>query len=224
MLLLENGKSGGAHNAEIQPPRVVWRGDGGVRLVACMNFCLRDNLQATTLARDLASGSPPPCLLPSPLAPGHAKRETQNTGILIFRRPITNDTAPSGKFGRRPIAKLCLETNPSLRLRYDFHDAPRRLRHHIAHTCTDNHPLIPREIYDNAVQQTHLRTSHRTLESWTWRLKILDFLELRLTSGQRRRAPYNTRSQKVRIIKTPGGELRYLHIKKKGTAPKCGVS
>lgn len=42
--------------------------------------------------------------------------------------------------------------------------------------------------------------------------------------GQRRRAPYNTRSQKVRVIKTPGGELRYLHIKKKGTAPKCGVS
>ncbi|EAW11482.1 60S ribosomal eL34 domain-containing protein [Aspergillus clavatus NRRL 1] len=33
---------------------------------------------------------------------------------------------------------------------------------------------------------------------------------------------YNTRSNKVRIIKTPGGELRYLHIKKKGTAPKCG--
>lgn len=43
-------------------------------------------------------------------------------------------------------------------------------------------------------------------------------------SRQRRRAPYNTRSQKVRVIKTPGGELRYLHIKKKGTAPKCGVS
>ncbi|RHZ74909.1 60S ribosomal protein L34A [Aspergillus turcosus] len=38
----------------------------------------------------------------------------------------------------------------------------------------------------------------------------------------RRRNPYNTRSNKVRIIKTPGGELRYLHIKKKGTAPKCG--
>lgn len=33
---------------------------------------------------------------------------------------------------------------------------------------------------------------------------------------------YNTRSNKVRIIKTPGGELRYLHLKKKGTAPKCG--
>lgn len=41
--------------------------------------------------------------------------------------------------------------------------------------------------------------------------------------GQRRRAPYNTSSQNVRVIKTPGGQLRYLHIKKKGTAPKCGV-
>lgn len=39
---------------------------------------------------------------------------------------------------------------------------------------------------------------------------------------QRRRVSYNTKSNKVRIIKTPGGELRYLHIKKKGTAPKCG--
>ncbi|KAK5080644.1 60S ribosomal protein L34B [Exophiala xenobiotica] len=38
----------------------------------------------------------------------------------------------------------------------------------------------------------------------------------------RRRNPYNTRSNKVRIIKTPGGELRYLHTKKRGTAPKCG--
>nr|POE99486.1 60s ribosomal protein l34-b [Quercus suber] len=38
----------------------------------------------------------------------------------------------------------------------------------------------------------------------------------------RRRQPYNTVSNKTRIIKTPGGELRYLHIKKKGTAPKCG--
>jgi large subunit ribosomal protein L34e len=34
--------------------------------------------------------------------------------------------------------------------------------------------------------------------------------------------PYNTKSNKVRIVKTPGGELRYLHIKKRGTAPKCG--
>lgn len=33
---------------------------------------------------------------------------------------------------------------------------------------------------------------------------------------------YNTTSNKVRVIKTPGGELRYLHIKKAGTAPKCG--
>ncbi|KAI5286786.1 60S ribosomal protein L34, partial [Ascosphaera aggregata] len=38
----------------------------------------------------------------------------------------------------------------------------------------------------------------------------------------RRRNPYNTRSNGVRIIKTPGGNLRYLHIQKKGTAPKCG--
>ncbi|KAL4780756.1 ribosomal protein L34e-domain-containing protein [Aspergillus varians] len=33
---------------------------------------------------------------------------------------------------------------------------------------------------------------------------------------------YNTRSNRVRIVKTPGGVLRYQHIKKQGTAPKCG--
>ncbi|KAI5844863.1 ribosomal protein L34Ae [Tricharina praecox] len=38
----------------------------------------------------------------------------------------------------------------------------------------------------------------------------------------RRRNPYNTRSNKVRVVKTPGGKLRYLHIKKKGSPVKCG--
>ncbi|CRK19665.1 hypothetical protein BN1723_017798, partial [Verticillium longisporum] len=38
----------------------------------------------------------------------------------------------------------------------------------------------------------------------------------------RRRNPYNTRSNRTRIIKTPGGAHRVLHVKKRGTAPKCG--
>ncbi|KAK7513986.1 60S ribosomal protein eL34 [Phyllosticta citriasiana] len=38
----------------------------------------------------------------------------------------------------------------------------------------------------------------------------------------RRRNPYNTRSNKVRVIKTPGGALRYLHLKKRAAPPKCG--
>lgn len=38
----------------------------------------------------------------------------------------------------------------------------------------------------------------------------------------RRRNPYNTRSNRVKVIKTPGGQLRYLHVKKNGTRPKCG--
>ncbi len=33
---------------------------------------------------------------------------------------------------------------------------------------------------------------------------------------------YNTRSNKVRIVKTPGGKLQYQHTKKKGSPPKCG--
>ncbi|KAH6603558.1 hypothetical protein Trco_008333 [Trichoderma cornu-damae] len=33
---------------------------------------------------------------------------------------------------------------------------------------------------------------------------------------------YNTRSNRTRVIKTPGGDLRVLHIKKRGTVPKCG--
>lgn len=33
---------------------------------------------------------------------------------------------------------------------------------------------------------------------------------------------YNTRSNRTRVIKTPGGDIRLLHIKKRGTVPKCG--
>ncbi|EGU88622.1 50S ribosomal protein L34e [Fusarium oxysporum f. sp. raphani 54005] len=38
----------------------------------------------------------------------------------------------------------------------------------------------------------------------------------------RRRNGWNTRSNTTRTIRTPGGELRVLHIKKRGTVPKCG--
>ncbi|ODQ63065.1 ribosomal protein L34 [Nadsonia fulvescens var. elongata DSM 6958] len=37
----------------------------------------------------------------------------------------------------------------------------------------------------------------------------------------RRRNPYNTRSNKVKVIKTPGGNLRYLHVKKNASRVKC---
>ena len=33
---------------------------------------------------------------------------------------------------------------------------------------------------------------------------------------------YNTRSNKVRVVKTPGGKLQYQHLKKRGSPPKCG--
>ncbi|RGP80213.1 60s ribosomal l34 [Fusarium longipes] len=33
---------------------------------------------------------------------------------------------------------------------------------------------------------------------------------------------YNTSSNRTRVIKTPGGDIRLLHIKKRGTVPKCG--
>lgn len=38
----------------------------------------------------------------------------------------------------------------------------------------------------------------------------------------RRRLSYNTKSNKTRVIKTPGGSLRVLHINKKAGVPKCG--
>ncbi|SPO25482.1 probable RPL34B - ribosomal protein L34.e [Ustilago trichophora] len=38
----------------------------------------------------------------------------------------------------------------------------------------------------------------------------------------RKRNPYNTKSARRQIIKTPGGHLRYLHVQKRGTVPKCG--
>ncbi|KAM0752963.1 60s ribosomal protein l34-b [Meredithblackwellia eburnea MCA 4105] len=38
----------------------------------------------------------------------------------------------------------------------------------------------------------------------------------------RTRKSYNTVSNRRRIVKTPGGKLRYLVVKKPATAPKCG--
>ncbi|KAI9724293.1 MAG: 60S ribosomal protein L34 [Chrysothrix sp. TS-e1954] len=38
----------------------------------------------------------------------------------------------------------------------------------------------------------------------------------------RRNNPYNTKSNRVRVSRTPGNKLVYLHEKKRGTAPKCG--
>merc|ERR1712178_494133 len=38
----------------------------------------------------------------------------------------------------------------------------------------------------------------------------------------RRRLSYNTKSNRRRISKTPGGKLVYLYIKKAGATPKCG--
>ncbi|KAJ1945409.1 60S ribosomal protein L34B [Linderina macrospora] len=38
----------------------------------------------------------------------------------------------------------------------------------------------------------------------------------------RRRLSYNTRSNRVRMSKTPGGNLRLLHVKKPAKGPRCG--
>ncbi|KAK7680079.1 60S ribosomal protein L34B [Cerrena zonata] len=38
----------------------------------------------------------------------------------------------------------------------------------------------------------------------------------------RRRNPYNTRSNKIKVVKTPGGKLVAQHLKKQATRPKCG--
>jgi large subunit ribosomal protein L34e len=40
----------------------------------------------------------------------------------------------------------------------------------------------------------------------------------------RRRLSYNTRSNKVKIIKTPGGKLQYQYTQKQANGPKCGDS
>ena len=38
----------------------------------------------------------------------------------------------------------------------------------------------------------------------------------------RKRQPYNTTSNRRRVVKTPGGKLVYHHLKKLASAPKCG--
>nr|ABG21822.1 60S ribosomal protein L34-like protein [Schistosoma mansoni] len=38
----------------------------------------------------------------------------------------------------------------------------------------------------------------------------------------RRRLSYNTNSNKRKKVKTPGGKVVYIYVKKRGTFPKCG--
>jgi len=38
----------------------------------------------------------------------------------------------------------------------------------------------------------------------------------------RRRLSYNTKSNRVKVVKTPGGKLTFQYVKKRGTVPKCG--
>eukprot|EP00158_Paraphelidium_tribonemae_P000440 Partr_v1_DN22310_c0_g2_i1_m9406 putative Ribosomal protein len=38
----------------------------------------------------------------------------------------------------------------------------------------------------------------------------------------RRRLSYNTKSNRVRVVKTPGGKLAYQYTKKRGNSPSCG--
>ncbi|EGV64016.1 60S ribosomal protein L34B [Yamadazyma tenuis] len=38
----------------------------------------------------------------------------------------------------------------------------------------------------------------------------------------RRRNPYNTKSNKIKVVKTPGGKLVAHHLKKLTARPKCG--
>ncbi|ORX41201.1 ribosomal protein L34Ae [Kockovaella imperatae] len=38
----------------------------------------------------------------------------------------------------------------------------------------------------------------------------------------RKRQPYNTTSNRRRVVKTPGGKLVVHHIKKRAANPKCG--
>eukprot|EP00178_Gracilaria_changii_P000282 TRINITY_DN10338_c0_g1_i2.p1 TRINITY_DN10338_c0_g1~~TRINITY_DN10338_c0_g1_i2.p1 ORF type:complete len:113 (-),score=17.59 TRINITY_DN10338_c0_g1_i2:56-394(-) len=37
-----------------------------------------------------------------------------------------------------------------------------------------------------------------------------------------RRHAYNTKSNQVKIIKTPGGKLTFQYLKKAGSTPRCG--
>ena len=54
----------------------------------------------------------------------------------------------------------------------------------------------------------------------TFRVIVASAMAQRVTL--RKRNPYNTTSNRRRVVKTPGGKLVYHHIKKLATAPKCG--
>ena len=58
------------------------------------------------------------------------------------------------------------------------------------------------------------------------RKNSIHFFNYSLTMAQRvtyrRQTPYNTRSNKIKVVKTPGGKLVAQHVKKQASKVKCG--
>merc|ERR1711862_1065628 len=66
---------------------------------------------------------------------------------------------------------------------------------------------------------TIVDTSKLFIRFWPSKFSA-DVIMQRLTF--RRRLSYNTKSNRRKIVKTPGGKLVYHYTKKLGTIPKCG--
>lgn len=79
-----------------------------------------------------------------------------------------------------------------------------------------------------------LSSTHDSLLSLLFPLELtppLSLLSLHILSNSlkmaqrvtyRRRLSYNTKSNKIRVVKTPGGKLNVQYVKKRTAAPKCG--
>jgi hypothetical protein len=86
-------------------------------------------------------------------------------------------------------------------------------------------PLIKNEDLNLLV---HLKATHRISISHKAQFRNKSFRSKTRIKRKmqrvtyRRRLSYNTKSNKTRVIKTPGGKLALLYIQKKASAPKCG--
>jgi hypothetical protein len=91
--------------------------------------------------------------------------------------------------------------------------------------------IVPRIVDEKAQEQVEMTAEAKSASqpmmphvphqnTYTDALPIDTTMAQRVTL--RKRQPYNTVSNRRRVVKTPGGKLVYHHLKKLPTQPKCG--
>jgi hypothetical protein len=146
--------------------------------------------------------------MPSP------KAATRGSTYFVPEAAMQNTTQIEFERLTHPPAKKSSRPSPIDSTPHNRHDAGQQsqIRECSHGALGSSHLGAPCCIEDECTLDFQMGGGRRDAKIGQWLTVIVQ---------QRRRMPYNTISNKTRTVKTPGGQLRALHLKKRGTAPKC---